>query len=298
MKEGKRPEEKVRERLLGFRRTLFLRFGEKKAKLILWAIPLALLVLVGLLVAMLLFPVRSFEISGEVQMFNESEIIAAAELEAGDSLFFNTSGSIERRIKRNLPLCEDVKVRKNLGGKVKIEVAFADVHFYAKMGERYAAIDSDLRVLDLSETGSKYAAFGAAYVKLPEVREPELGERIVFFDTVEETDTEGETIYEVKEEDFYSFASEFLAALEDSGFLADTDVVELSEKFNVRMVYAGKFLVRFGRAEELGTKFKVLFGILEEGSLQYAEYAIVELSDPGKAMARPVSELDFSEYFE
>ena len=295
-KNNVRPEDAVRAGLEGFRAKMFVRFGEKKAKRIIIGIPVAFFTLILLVALMFLLPVRSVEVTGDVTMFNEGEIIAAAEIDEGDSFLLRTSGSIKRRIKKNLPLAETIKVRKTFSGKIKIEIEFDKVDYYTEYSGKFYAIDSDLRVLDVTDTRSKYSAYGAALVLIPDVREPILGEKLVFYDTIEETDTEGETLYEVKEEKDYAYVSKFLSALKESGFLEQTDGVILDEKFNVRLVYDMKYMVGFGSANELEPKFRVLFGMLNDEAMKSMEKVDIDLSKPAAASARPDNSLDFSQF--
>ena len=292
----KRPEAAAREKLEAFRLKLFVRFGEKGAKRIMYGVPIAFAALIVLLTVVFLLPVRGIEVTGNVAMFNEGEIIKAAELEEGDSLYFRSSGNIKRTIQKNLPLAKDIKVTKTFDGKVKIEIDFQNVDFYTKIGETYYAINSELRIMDVSESKSKYSANGAAFVKLPEVREPKLGEILVFYDTVEETDTEGELLYEVKETRYYDYATEFLSDICENGFLYQTDGIVLDEKFNVYLVYDMKYKVIFGNTDDLDAKFRIFFEILNEGSMQYADKAVIDLRTHSKATARPDPDLDFSEF--
>jgi hypothetical protein len=115
---------------------------------------------------------------------------------------------------------------------------------------------------------------------------------------VEETDTEGETLYEVKEERFYYYVSDFLSSLEKSGFRQDTDAIILDEKFNVVLIYAEKFEVRLGDASDLPLKFRVLFEIIQEGSMQFSQKVAVDVSNPSKAVARGDDTIDLKEYFD
>lgn len=292
----KRPEAAVRERLEAFRLKLFVRFGEKGAKRIIYGVPIVAAALIVLLIAFFLLPIRGIEVTGDVSMFNEGEIIGAAEISEGGSLYFRSSGNIKRTIKKNLPLAKNVKVSKTFGGKVKIDIDFEKVDFYTKIGDLYYALNSELCVMDIDEKKSKYSSHGAAFVVLPEVREPILGERIVFYDTVEETDTEGETLYEVREVSFYDYSTEFLAKLRDSGFLYQTDAVLLDKKFDIYLVYDMKYKVIFGNAKDLDAKFRIFFEILNEGSMQYTDKAVIDLRTISKATARPDTTLDFSEF--
>ena len=197
-----------------------------------------------------------------------------------------------------MPLCKSVDVKKSLSGKVDIDISFDKVYFYSKIGDKYYALDENLRVLDSDESRAKYSASGAVSIRLPEVREPELAKKLVFYDTVEETDTEGETLYEVKKESFYSFAAEFLTILKNSGYLSESNAVILNEKFDLELVYANKFLVKFGEPRNLEEKFRLLFEILSEGSINYASRGVIDLTDPEKPFARADESLDFSEYID
>lgn len=262
------------------------------------SVAVATVALVALLILIFLFPIRSIAVSGEVTMFNEGEIIEAAELSEGDSIFLRSSWDIKRTIRKNLPLADDIKVTKTLWGTVKIKITFDDVKYYTKVDGIHYAIDSDLRVLDSNESGAKYSAYGAVCVRLPETRPLEIGKKIVFYDTVEETDTEGELLYEVKDVKYYAYVTDFLSKLEDSGFWEQANSVLLTEKYDVTLIYADKYKIGFGSISELESKFRVLFGILDEGSTQYADKAEIDLSDPSAAIARPNPTLDLDEFID
>lgn len=288
----------TRQRLESIRDNLCVKYGEKGARRIMISVAVATVALVALLILIFLFPIRSIAVSGEVTMFNEGEIIEAAELSEGDSIFLRSSWDIKRTIRKNLPLADDIKVTKTLWGTVKIKITFDDVKYYTKVDGIYYAIDSDLRVLDSNESGAKYSAYGAVCVRLPETRPLEIGKKIVFYDTVEETDTEGELLYEVKDVKYYAYVTEYLSKLEDSGFWEQANGILLTEKYDVTLIYADKYKIDFGSISELESKFRVLFGILDEGSTQYADKAEIDLSDPSAAIARPNPTLDLDEFID
>ena len=291
-----RPEDVTREKLEGFRTRLVLRFGINGAKRILIGVPIGLLVIAVLIALLMLIPIKSIEITGDVTMFNEGEVISAAGVGEGDSIFLRSSGKIKRDIQKKLPLAEEIKITKSLFGKMTIDVRFGGVDFYTEYDGRFYAIDENLKVLDRSDSRSKYSAYGAARVIIPEIREPVVGEKLVFYDTVEETDTEGETLYEVKEEENYAYVSAFLSKLKESGFLAQTDGVILDVKFAVTMIYDMKYKIDFGTVGDLDTKFNILFGILNDDAMKSMDKVSVDLGNPSEATARPDNSLDFSEF--
>ena len=296
MNEQMRPEDKVRRALEGARAKLFLRFGEKKSKWIIRGSIIGICAIIVLTVAFLCIRIQSIDVEGDVTMFNEGEIIRAAEIAQGDGLLWRSSGAIRRSIEKNMPIAHNVKVTKSLLGKVTIYVELLPVEYYFEYNGSFYALDCDLLVLDKSDSHTKYTAYGAIKVLLPEIREPAIGDRIVFYDTVEETDTEGEPLYEVKEEKTYAYVQKFLSELSSSGYLSQTGGVDLREKFDITIRYADKFRVRFGDVTNLEIKYRMLYEIIEEGSMQYAERVRIDLSDPSEATARADATVDFSEF--
>ncbi len=294
----KNNSERVSESIESTKTKLVLRYGMqtyRRVKLVAIAVGALLLLIIA---AALLLRIDSIEVTGDVDMFNESEVIRAAEIDVGDRLFAKATWTIKKNIQRNMPLAEKVTVYKSPFGKVTIKIELSGVDYYTGIGEKYYALDENLTVLDSNISGSKYSAYGAVLIKLPETREPMLGERLVFFDTVEETDTEGETLYEIREETFYAYVTKFLSALKESGYHTDANGVILTEKFDVTLIYAEKFKVRFGNVNDLDVKFRVLYEILAEGSMQYSDRATIDLSDPTRPTARTDLTLDLSEYID
>lgn len=292
----KRPDERVRQALEGAREKMISKFGEHKSRVIIRSCLAALVILIVAVAAILLIKVRSVEIKGDVTMFNESEIAEAAGINVGDRLFSKSAGRIKRNIQENIPLAQKVKVRKSIFGKVTITVSVESVDYYIKSGEYYYALDCELKVLDKSNTASKYSEYGAVFVKLPKIREPKVGEKIVFYDTVEEKNSNGELLYKVREESFYDYVTSFLTRLRLSSYHEKANGVILEEKFDVTLIYDEKYKIVFGNVSNLDVKFSVLGKIIAEGSLDYAEKVSIDVSEPSRATARADLTLDFSEF--
>ena len=289
-------EERARRGLEGFRTKMILRFGVKKCRMIYRLIIAFAILLVLFTLAFFLIRINSIEVTGDVTMFNESEVISAAEIDIGDGLFWKNSWQIKKNIQKNMPLAQKVKVKKSLFGKVTINIELLNVDYCAKIGDKYYALDEELRVLDSNVSSSKYTPYGAVKVKLPDVREPVLGEKLVFYDTVVETDEEKETLYEVRDKSYYAYTVNFLKSLKESGYHSDSNGVILTEKFEITLIYAEKYSINFGDPKDFDIKFRVLYEILAEGSTQYSDKASIDLSDPSKATARTDLTLDFSEF--
>jgi len=291
-----RPEEKVRRALEGARTKMLMHFGEKKSRRIVRGIIVGTIVLVLLVIAFLAIRIDSIEVTGDVTMFNEGDIITAAEIREGDGLFWRTSWAITKSVEKNVPMTHNVKVTKSLFGKVIIYVELKPALYFCEYGDSFYAIDEQLNVLDRSSSYKKYTSYGAVKVILPEIREPKVGEKIVFYYTVEETDTEGETVYEVESESKYAYVSVFLSELNESGYRSEADGVIVGEKFDVALIYQDKYKVRFGDVSNIDIKFRLFQEIIAEGSMQYADKVAIDVSNISAVTARPDGTLDFSDF--
>lgn len=294
--QGMRPEDKARHALEGARAKMLMRFGEKGSKRIVRTIIASAVVLVLLIVAFFAIRIDSIEVTGDVTMFNEGDIIRASGIREGDGLFWSASWSIRNSVEQNVPMTHNVKVTKSLFGKVTIYVELKPALYYCEYQDSYYAIDEQLRVLDKSSSYKKYTSYGAVKVILPEIREPVVGESIVFYYTVEETDTEGETIYEVESAYKYAYVAKFLTTLNESGYRNEANGVIVSEKFDVTLIYQDKYKVRFGDVTSLDIKLRLFYEIIAEGSMQYADKVSIDVSDITAATARPDGTLDFSDF--
>ncbi|MBQ4091146.1 MAG: FtsQ-type POTRA domain-containing protein [Clostridia bacterium] len=296
MQEGMRQEDKVRRALEGLRARLLMRFGEKNSKRTMGACIAGAVILIMLIVAFFAIRIDAIEVTGDVTMFNEGDIIRASGIREGDGLFWRASWTVKNNVEQNVPMTHNVRVTKSLFGKVTIYVELKPALYYCEYGGRFFAIDEQLRVLDESPSYKKYTSYGAVKVILPEIREPRVGESIVFYYTVEETDTEGETIYEVESESKYAYVKKFLAALIDTGYRSEANGVIVSEKFDVTFIYQDKYKVRMGDVSDLDIKFRLFYEMIAEGSMQYADKVSIDVSNISAATARPDPSLDFSDF--
>ena len=295
-------DKKVRARLEGIREKMLVRFGEKGTKIIFISSLVALSLVILLIIGFFLIRINEFEIKGDVTAFNESEIVEAADVDIGDGLFWKSSFRIKKNLEKNLPVAFDVTVFKTPFGKVIIDFKLKEVDYYTRVGEKYYAFNSDLKILDSAKSRSKYTALGAVYVELPKTRDLKVGERVIFYDTVEETDTEGELLYEVRDESAYSYVGECLKSLKKNQFHSGADAILLDEKFEIALIYAEQFRINLGTTDSLDVKFSILNEMLlkiEEDKKNEGKVlgkARIDLSDTTQPSLREDYTLDFSEY--
>ena len=62
------------------------------------------------------------------------------------------------------------------------------------------------------------------------------------------------------------------------------------------IIHNMKYQIKFGSITSLDAKFSVLSSILEEGTAEKMEKAVIDLTSPSKATVREAIDLDFSEF--
>lgn len=260
---------------------------------------LSLLLICIVLLALLIFIVRieSIEIKGNVSVFNESEIVEASGVDVGSCMYFKPAFLIKRSIKKNIPMAENVKVRKNIfTNKITIEIEIAEYEFFVEHNGKYYGVDDELRVTDIRSSKLEFMSLGARVLKVPDIEAPVLGENLIFSETVDIKDESGKVIEEGKDEARFSYVTDMLGFLKDANYLNRVNAVLLDEKFNIRVVLDGKYFIYVGKCEGIATKFEVVEAIIKEGSTDLGKYVVINVQNPALASARVDNELDLSEY--
>ena len=297
--DNKRPDEKARESLRQTADKIHSVLDKRKTVRLLACLAGVCILLAALVIVLFSVKVKSIEISGDLSVYNESEIIEASGIGPGDSIFKKTSFGIERAIRRNLPITSEVNVSKKIfDGRITIEIEFTEYEFFIEYGGKFYGVDGELNVLDTRESKSEYFALGGRFLVIDSVQQPNIGQRLIFTKTVEETDTEGVTVHEIEKPDYYDYVTVFLEYLKNSNYYDLTDAVILDSKFNITVIYDSKYKIVFGGYGDLDIKFRVLDEIFYEGTLSRIEKGVIDLTDPSAAVARFDETLDFSEYLE
>lgn len=260
-------------------------------------ISLSLLVILLLGLFVLVTRIDSIQIKGDLTVFSETEIVEASGLRVGGCLYSKPFFVIKSELRKNLPMAEKISVHKNFfTRKVTIKVEFSNFEYYIQSGDKFFGVDSNLRVTDIRESRLDFASLGARTLTLPQFEAPVLGESIVFSATLDVLDEDGYIIEEGEPISKFEYITRLLGFLKDGGYLERVDAVFLDEKFNIRIVLDGRYLVYIGKCDSLRTKFEVIDAIISEGSTDYGKYVVINVQNPALASARVDNELDLERY--
>ncbi len=220
-----------------------------------FVIVVLVLLFVLFLIAKLFFSVDSVIVNmttHEEQNYDVSTVRKASGVSEGDILFFIDKAEIEENIKKSLPFIDSVTVKKEFPNTLTITVEEERESFYFRYDDRYFVISSDLKVLALFDEESKLKS--AEYynklipVALDDVKRIEMTKTVIFFD-----------------ENSYRRSEKVLSLISESELYDKITSVDISELYDVRIVYDDRIDIFFGdHSDEFEKKLVTVSKIIKE----------------------------------
>ena len=239
-----------------------------------------------------LWKVKSVTVEGTVRY--DAEVIAdASEIKSGESMMNFDASTVKESLRRDYPLIRSLKIRRKLNGQVILKVTEeTDLYYTCHHSNYYLISAKDRTVLGVSSYGVEYREYGAMYLGLPEEARVRVGEKITFaylpYEPV--SAPEAAATYEIvtaEAEEEYAYVWEFLSAVRDNGVLKDRITgVELSDRYDLYLVFDGYVKVRFGNVKELDRKLKIAVEIMGKELDGSCIRAVVDVSNVEKSTFR------------
>ncbi len=220
-------------------------------------------------------PVTKVELSG-VTDFDRAEIVRLSGIEMGDKLYSIKTDEVEEHLMMVCPKFEKVEVKTKFPNTVVFKVTEKIPMWYIDIADSYYVLDSKLEVIDEVQTKEHFAEMGVPELVLPEVRSVILGELPVFGDPENEDKTDVEC------------ALEFISAVQGTTFKARITAVDVSNRFDVRIVIDGKYYVQMGDSTNTEAKLKAVNAIITSDKLKDCDAAEIYAADPAPVTYRPL----------
>ena len=214
-----------------------------------------------------IYKIDSIEVIGSSK-YSSDDITSVCGISYGDSIFYINKDKVSKNIFVSFPFITDIKITKEYPNKVKIEVTESQPTYYTEQNGIYILVSDKLRVMDVSD--SAVWGDGLIRLRLPSIKRALEGYEIEF-----------------KENANYSYITEFLEALSYYTGEKKADEIVLSESFSIKMVCDGTFTVDFGKGEELEIKMKTLTSVMRSNTLDGADGAKIDVSNPKEPRAIP-----------
>lgn len=225
----------------------------------------AVLMVGGALCAVtIFFRIKTVEVVGESR-YNNSEILEAAGIEAGDNMFFMDKLGATRRIFDSRAYIGEVKIVRRLPDKIEIQINAAAPVASVRMEDAYYLMDKTGKIL---EKVTEEIAKTTCYIEGIEAESAEVGKIVTF-----------------SEKDKQKGLFSVLNSANESGILSSIISINVEKTFEISLTYENRFTVQLGTSQDLDKKFAFLLKVLDE--LGTADTGTIDLSDPRTARFRP-----------
>lgn len=242
---------------------------------------LVLVLSVGTLMSLtVFFKINSVSVTGNT-LYADEEIKATSGIKLGDNLIRLPTKKIGERIVESYPYAEKVRVRRTLPDAVTIEVTMAE--------ETAALRKSDGRFMIVSEEGRVLKSDAPV---CPDGMIPVDGFRLerksdgdfLYNRTVTEN---GKTVVEENSEEKSRFETLLLilSAIEENNLTQSIKALDLSDVFDIKMLYEGRLAVCIGSV--LDIDYKMRFASLAiDSEVTEATVGLLDVSDRPTAHLR------------
>lgn len=222
-------------------------------------------VIAGVILSLtVLFHVTEIVVTGESR-YTQEEIVQASHLATGGNLFTTDTSGAAGSIEETLPYIGSVKVVRKLPGTLLIQVEDIVVAGAVQYGDGYLVLGSNGKALEQVP----YLPEGCPSIVGAKLSQAEIGK------VVEYADEEQKQLIETMS----------LAAEENE--LEDITQIDVSDPYNVKMVYNGRITLKFGLPTDLDYKIRFAQSVIDS-EISSTDRGTLDLS-----LARDLSKVYF-----
>lgn len=232
-------------------------------------------ILIGLLLCVvfaiaciaLFFNAKEIKVEG-VTLYDAALIREGSGIEPNQNLYSINRDTVAETITMNYPYIKSVDVEFEFPAAVTLRVTEDTPCYYFELCGEYLVLSDSLRVLehtkDLTELQTRLP--GLIGLNTLSIRYAVCGERIVFTDA-----------------NYYDYARQMLNTFSASAIADKITWIDFSDKFNIFVIYDGRFKIEIGNMEDISSKISFAQEILSKFEGHYSGVVNVE-SDPGFAI--------------
>ena len=205
--------------------------------------------LIGIVMLLsLFFSVRAFELEGDT-LYDINEIIDASGVRSGDRLFWLNERNIEKQLKDECPYIESVKIKQKFPSKVCFIITERVPGWYVEVGSDFYALDYDMKVIHETFNEDILKERGMAKLVLPKIESLVIG-RVPDF-AGDDDHLRAETI-------------KIIDTIRTHSIKERLDYLDLSNRFQIKMVIDETYEVDFGDMNDAETKLKTIERMIEQ----------------------------------
>ncbi|MBQ7316663.1 MAG: FtsQ-type POTRA domain-containing protein [Clostridia bacterium] len=230
---------------------------------------IALVVSALLLILANAWKVDTVKVEG-AEKFSADALLYAAGISADDSMMSFGERGVTEKLQAVHPLIRDVRIKRSLNGTVTLQVSEEETVYYTCLRSNYYLISAeDLKVMGVASEGDLFKSYGAMYIGFPEEARLTVGKKVEFAYLPYEPVSAPEEVatYEVETEEAdeeFAYVWDFVNTVCDSSLSGHITGMELSDRYDLYLVYDGYIRIRFGNTQDMDRKLRLAEDILQK----------------------------------
>lgn len=220
-------------------RTALRRKKNRRKKLIIRSVICFLFLCIGIiLVLTMFFNINEITVTGDT-VYSADDIITSSDVIAGDNLIFISKNEINEKISTELPYVDSVKIKRHLPSGLELIITKTEAKYAIIQDGYYTLLNKNGKVL---ESGLEFIGENITLINMGEIISADLGMNVA---------PENEKVF-----DKLILVSD---ACEECG-LTDITSIDLSDIYNIKLVYQGRITLELGETDKDNTSKKLALG--------------------------------------
>lgn len=220
-------------------RTNQRRKKNRRKKLIVRSVICFLFLCIGvILVLTMFFNINEITVSGDA-VYSADDIINTSDVIVGDNLIFISKDEIDEKISTELPYVDSVKIKRHLPSGLELIITKTEAKYAIIQDGYYTLLNKNGKVL---ESGLEFIGENITLLNMGEITSAELG-----------------SVVAPKSEKVFDKLVLVSNACEECG-LTDITSMDLSDIYNIKLVYQGRITLELGETDRDNTSKKLALG--------------------------------------
>ena len=220
-------------------RTNLRRKKNRRKKIIIRSAICVVFFVVGIVLALtIFFNINQINVSGDA-VYSPEDVIEASGVAVGDNLIFLSKDKINDAVTTKLPYVGSVKIKRHLPTTLELIITKTEATYAFVSNGYFTLLDENGKVL---EKDLEYVAEAITVINFGEIESAEVGKKIVLPN--ENSLEKLKTIREAYEK----------------GGLKDVTSIDLSDIYNINLVYQGRITLELGETDRNNLQKKIDLG--------------------------------------
>lgn len=178
--------------------------------------------------------------------YTDEEMLKGLEIEIGTGLYSFDKKKAESNVKYNLPHIKEIKLSRRWPSTVVAKVEYENPAFYISVSDKLYILSENLKVIEKTETAETIEVDSLVFLETGKVDNCIVGEMLGI------------------PEDSIELVEELRKTLDEYSVLRNVKLIDISDKFDVSLMYDSRFEVKLGDSKNLGTKIDFMKRIIAD----------------------------------